>query len=69
MGFPVAAAKSVEECKELPMNDFDLGAMKGVARGAVDDGVVRLVLAVVDEDGPDVNNNEERGRGDLPVVG
>lgn len=36
-----------------------------VARGTVDDGVVSQVLAIVDEDGPDVNTFEERDVGDL----
>ena len=39
--------------------------MQGVACGAVDDGAVGDVLAIVDEDGPDVDEDEEGDVGDF----
>ena len=65
VGLPVAAAEPVEEREELPVVDLEPCVVERVARGAVYDGVVRQVLAVVGEDGPDIDADEERDAGEL----
>ena len=65
LGHPVGAAESVKGREELAVVDLEARVVQGVARGAVDDGVVGEVLAVMDEDGPEVDEDEESDVGEL----
>jgi hypothetical protein len=65
VGLPVAATQSVPQGGELTVIVVEVEMVHGVAGGAVDDGGVGDVLAVVDEDGPDVDEDEQGDVGEL----
>lgn len=60
VGLAVAAAQSVPQGRELAVVEVEVEMVHRVAGGAVDDGAVVDVLAVVDDDGPDVDQHEEQ---------
>ncbi len=62
---PVATAEPVPEGGVLAVVVVERKVMDRVARGAVDERAVGHVLAVVDHDGPDVDEDEERDVGKL----
>jgi hypothetical protein len=55
----VGAAEAVPQRRELAVVVVEVQVVHGVAGGAVDDGRVGDVLAVVDHDGPDLDEGEE----------
>jgi hypothetical protein len=63
--FPVAATQTIPQRGELAIVVVEVKMVHGVAGGAVDDGGVGDVLAVVDEDGPDVDEDEEGDVGEF----
>jgi hypothetical protein len=65
VGLPVAAAEAIPEGGELSIVEVEIQVVHGVASGAVDDRVVGNVFAVVDEHGPDVDEDEKRNVGEL----
>ena len=65
VGLAVAATQTVPEGGELAVVVVEVEMVHGVAGGAVDDGAVGDVLAVVDEDGPEVDEAEEEDVGEL----
>lgn len=65
VGLAVAAAQTVPQGRELAVVEVEVEVVHGVAGGAVDDGVLGVVLAVVDHDGPDVDEHEEGDVGEL----
>jgi hypothetical protein len=62
---PVAAPQPIPQRGELAIVVVEVKMVHGVAGGAVDDGGVGDVLAVVDEDGPDVDEDEEGDVGEF----
>lgn len=65
LGHPVGSAQAVKGSEELAVVDLESRVVQRVAGGAVDDGVVGEVLAVVDHDGPEVDKDEEEDVGHL----
>jgi hypothetical protein len=65
LGHSVGAAQAVKGREELAVVDLESRVVQRVAGGAVDDGVVGEVLAVVDHDGPEVDKDEEEDVGHL----
>lgn len=61
----VAAAKTVPEGGELAVVVVEIEVVHCVAGSAVDDGAVSHVLAVVDHNGPDLDEAEENNVGEL----
>ena len=59
VGLPVASSKAVPEGCVLSVVVVEVQVVHGVAGGTVDDGRVVRVLAVVDQDSPDVDEDEE----------
>lgn len=55
----VGATETVKGSEELAVVDLEARVVKGVAGSTVDNGVVAEVLAIVDEDGPEVDEDEE----------
>ena len=55
----VAAAQAVPERSVLALVVVEAEVVHGVAGGAVDEGAVGHVLAVVDQDGPEVHEDEQ----------
>jgi hypothetical protein len=62
---PVATPHAVPERCELPVVVVEVQVVHGVTSGAVDDRRVMCVLSVVNEDRPDVHEDEERNVGEL----
>ena len=65
VGLAVAAAEAVPEGGELAVVVVEVEVVHGVAGGAVYDGRVVGIFAVVDQDGPDVDEDEEGDAGDF----
>lgn len=65
VGLPVASSQTIPEGGELSVVVVEVQVVDGVAGGAVDDGRVVRVLAVVDQDSPDVDEDEEGNAGNL----
>lgn len=65
VGLAVAATQAVPERGVLSVVVVEVKMVDSVASGAVDDGRVVCVLAVVDHDGPDVDEDEESHGGEL----
>nr|POE65074.1 hypothetical protein CFP56_34742 [Quercus suber] len=65
VGLAVAAADAIPQGGELAVVVVEVKVVHGVAGGAVDDGRVGDVLAVVDHDGPDLDEGEEGDVGEL----
>lgn len=59
VGLPVASSKAVPESCVLSIVVVEVQVVHGVTGGTVDDGRVVRVLAVVDQDSPDVDEDEE----------
>lgn len=57
--FPVATANTVPQCGKLPIIVVEVEVMHRVAGSAVDDGRVGDVLAIMDEDCPQIDEDEE----------
>lgn len=55
----VCPTNTIPQRGVLSIIEVESGMMETVACGAVDDGTVGDVLAVVDEDGPDLHKDEE----------
>lgn len=62
---PVAATQSVPQSGELTVVVVEIQVVHSVAGSTIDDGAVRHVLAVVDQDGPDLDEGEEQNVGEL----
>ena len=60
VGLAVATAQSIPERGELAVVEVEVQMVHRVAGRAVDHGAVRYVLAIVDEDCPDVDRDEEQ---------
>ena len=60
---PVAPPEAVPQRGKLPVVEVEVQVVHGVARCAVDDRIISHVLAVVDQDGPDVDEDEEEDVG------
>lgn len=65
VGAAVAAAEAVPDRRVLAVIIIKIEVVHGVARRAVDDGRVGHVLAVVDQDGPEVDEHEQPDVGEL----
>jgi hypothetical protein len=65
VGLAVRTTKTVPQGGELAVVVVEVQVVHGVASGAVDDGRVGDVLAVVDHDGPDLDEGEEGDVGKL----
>lgn len=61
----VRTTETIPEGGELAVVVVEVQVVHGVASGAVDDGRVGDVLAVVDHDGPDLDESEEGDVGEL----
>lgn len=59
VGLAVGATKTVPERRVLAVVVVEVEVVHGVAGGAVDDGAVGHVLAVVDHNGPEVDKNKK----------
>lgn len=59
VGFSVAAAQTIPQRGELAIIIVEVEMVHRVARGAIDDGRIGHVFPVVDEDRPDVDEDEE----------
>jgi hypothetical protein len=65
VGPPVAATEAVPERGELAVIVVEVQVVHCVAGGAVDDGRVVRILAIVNQDSPDVDEDEEGDVGPL----
>jgi len=65
VGLAVRTTETVPQGGELAVVVVEVQVVHGVAGGAVDDGRVGDVLAVVDHDGPDLDEGEEGDVGEL----
>lgn len=59
IGLPVAAAEAIPQGGELTVVVVEGEVVNRMAGGAVNNGVVGVVLAVVDHDGPEVDEHKE----------
>jgi hypothetical protein len=62
---PVAATQTVPESGELAIVVVEVQVVHCVASSTVDDGGVVCVFTIVNQDGPNVDEDEEGDRGDL----
>lgn len=60
VGLTVGAAEAVPEGGVLAVVVVEVEMVHGVAGGAIEDGAVGHVLAVVDHDGPEVDEDKQR---------
>lgn len=65
VGLAVRSTEAVPESGELAVVVVEVQVVHGVASGAVDDGRVGHVFTIVDHDGPDLDEGEERDVGEL----
>lgn len=63
--FAITSSQSIPEGGELAIVDVEVQMMPGVAGSAIDDGRVGVILSVVDEDGPEVDEAKEPDEGEL----
>ena len=63
VGLAVAATQTIPKRSELAVVVVEVQVVHGVAGGTVDDGTVGNVLAVVNEDGPEVDEAEQEDVG------
>jgi len=59
VGSAIASPDAIPEGGILTVVVVEGKVVDGVARGTVDDGIIRHVLPVVDHDGPDVDKEEK----------
>ena len=57
---PIAATQAIPQRRELAVIVVEVQMMHRVARGAINNRRIRDILAVVDEDGPDVDPDEQQ---------
>jgi len=65
VGHSVRSSQTVPERRVLAVVVVEVQVVHGVARRAVQDRAVGYVLAIVDQDGPDVDEGEERDVGEF----
>lgn len=65
VGLPVASANAVPDSEVLAVVVVEVQVVDCVAGSSVDDGRVVCIFPVVNQDSPDVNEDEEDHRGDL----
>jgi hypothetical protein len=59
VGLPVAATQTIPQGSELAVIKIEVEMMHGVASGTVDNGIIGNVFTIVNEHGPDVDEDEE----------
>lgn len=61
--FPIAATQTIPDSRELAVVEVEIEVVHSMAGGTVDDGGVRDVFAVMNQDSPDVDEDKKEDIG------